>query len=117
MTLPSPTGDDELPLTLLRQVDDVCGRFEAAWEAASPEGRPRIEASLDTVPEPARAQLVNELVALEIELRRRAGEHPEQAEYQARVLPAPAEQMSTETSRCRHARERLTTSALVRRTS
>lgn len=40
-----------------------------------------------------------------------------QAEYQARILPALAEQMTTETSRCRHARERFTTPALARRTS
>ncbi len=32
-----------------------------------------------------------------------------QAEYQARILPAVADQMTAETSRCRHARERLTT--------
>ncbi|SRR6266487_1110521 len=31
-----------------------------------------------------------------------------QAEFQARIVPALAEQMATETSRCRHARERLT---------
>jgi hypothetical protein len=30
-----------------------------------------------------------------------------QAEYQARILPALAEQMTTETTRCRHGRERL----------
>lgn len=40
-----------------------------------------------------------------------------QAEYQARILPALAEQMATETSRCRHARERLTTPASARRPS
>jgi serine/threonine-protein kinase len=84
MTLPVRSADNELPVTLLRQVDDACGRFEAAWQAAAPEERPRIEAFLDAVPEAARPDLVNELVALEIELRRRAGEHAELAEYQAR---------------------------------
>lgn len=39
-----------------------------------------------------------------------------QAEYQARILPALADQMSAETGRCRHARERLTAPALTRRT-
>lgn len=37
-----------------------------------------------------------------------------QAEYQARILPALAEQMTTETSRCRHARDRLTAGARPR---
>ncbi len=40
-----------------------------------------------------------------------------QAEYQARILPALAEQMSAETSRCRHARERLSVARPARRTS
>jgi hypothetical protein len=40
-----------------------------------------------------------------------------QAEYQARILPALADQMSAETSRCRHARERLSAGPIARRTS
>jgi hypothetical protein len=40
-----------------------------------------------------------------------------QAEYQARIVPALAEQMSAETSRCRHARERLSVARPVGRTS
>ncbi len=40
-----------------------------------------------------------------------------QAEYQARILPALAEQMNAETSRYRHARERLSVARPVRRTS
>ena len=40
-----------------------------------------------------------------------------QAEYQARILPALAEQMSAETSRCRHARERLSVARPARRMS
>jgi serine/threonine protein kinase/tetratricopeptide (TPR) repeat protein len=67
----------------LRQVDDVCSRFESAWSTV-PGNRPRIEAFLDAVPEAARRALVNELVALEIELRRRAGENPQRTEYVCR---------------------------------
>jgi hypothetical protein len=75
----------ELPLTLARQVDDICCRFETAYRAATvPKERPRIESFLGAVAETARPALANELVALEIDLRRQAGEHPQPDEYQAR---------------------------------
>jgi len=86
--------DEALPLAQARQVDEACCRFEAAWQAAaSPEERPRIETFLDAVPEMARSALVNELVALEIELRRGAGEASMPEEYRDRFPSlAPAEQ-------------------------
>jgi len=43
---------------------------------------------------------------LYLQPRRTAGMLSAQAEYQARILPALAEQMMTETSRCRHAQAR-----------
>ncbi len=41
----------------------------------------------------------------------------DQAEYQARILPALAEQMATETSRCRHRRDQYHPAGPLRRTS
>jgi serine/threonine protein kinase/WD40 repeat protein len=60
----------------------VCRRFEAAWQAASTaDQRPRIEAYLDAVAEGIRGSLLQELVALEIDLRREAGEDAPEADY------------------------------------
>jgi serine/threonine protein kinase len=74
----SQTPGDELPLALLKQVDQACASFEAAWQAAAaPAQRPQIETFLSAVPEPARPHLTLELAALESDLRRRAGEEPQ----------------------------------------
>src|SRR5262245_24099501 len=62
-------------------VDQACERFEAAWESGP---RPRIEAYLAEVHDSAKPILVEELIALEVELRRSAGEEPTVNEYLAR---------------------------------
>jgi hypothetical protein len=84
----SPTGphdDDSLSLEQERQIDAACQRFEQAWKAAAgPDGWPRIE---DHLPGPAEAvypALLLELVRLDLYYRRRAGEGPRPADYQAR---------------------------------
>jgi hypothetical protein len=59
------------------RVDDACDRFEAVWKAG---GRPRIEDHLGAVEDDERRTLLRELLALEIKLRRRAGEEPAVAE-------------------------------------
>jgi hypothetical protein len=74
-----------LSATPWARVDEVCDRFEAAWQAAASIGqRPRME---DYVSDPATAEhtiLLCELAALDIGYRRLAGENPSLAEYQAR---------------------------------
>jgi tetratricopeptide (TPR) repeat protein len=72
---------DSLPLSFARRLDEACFRFEMAWKAGQ---RPRIEDWLRDMPEPERAALLRELIALEIEYRREAGEEPQLEEYQAR---------------------------------
>ncbi len=68
-------------LASLRAVNAACERFEDGWEA----GRaPRIEDVLAEVGEPDRGPLLEELVALEIQLRRERGERPDPAEYRIR---------------------------------
>src|SRR5262245_47636396 len=69
------------PPELALPVEDVCNRFEAAWRAGA---RPRIEAYLDDTPEPGRSVLLGELLALELEYRRRSADLPTPAEYDAR---------------------------------
>jgi serine/threonine-protein kinase len=70
-----------LPLSLAQRIDEVCNRFDAAWRGGQ---RPHIEDFLQGVPDPERPPLLQELIALEVEHRRRAGEAPWPQEYQAR---------------------------------
>jgi hypothetical protein len=75
----------EMPLPLARQVSEVCDRFEDQWKTAGRTGqRPRIEEYLpDTSPQ-QREALVRELVLLDVDYRRLAGENPAVEEYGAR---------------------------------
>lgn len=67
-------------------VDAACDRFEADWRA----GRtPRIEDYLADQPPANRVDLVRELIALEVELRRQAGEQVVAEEYEARFPAEP----------------------------
>jgi serine/threonine-protein kinase len=81
MSAPSQSGSAALTLSLERQVNDVCDRFEAAWQAGA---RPRLEDYLADCPEPARPALLAELLPLELAYLRGAGEAPAAAEYRAR---------------------------------
>jgi WD40 repeat protein len=77
----SSQREQRLPLSAARQVDEACNAFELAWQAGQ---RPRIEDVLGDRPEPERTALLHELIALELEYRRRAGEQPVPDEYRAR---------------------------------
>jgi serine/threonine protein kinase len=68
-------------LGLQRRVDEVCLRFERVWKEGQ---RPAIEDFLGDTPGPEREALCQELLALEVAYRRRAGESPIPDEYQAR---------------------------------
>jgi serine/threonine-protein kinase len=76
----------QLPLDVLDRIDQICDRFEAAWEAGD---RPRIEDFLGEAAEAYRTALVRDLLAGELNARRRRGERPEPAEYRDR-LPGEA---------------------------
>jgi formylglycine-generating enzyme required for sulfatase activity len=67
-----------LPLIVLQQIDRVCDSFEAAWHAGL---KPRIEDFLGAADVQERTELFRELLAREVELRRKAGENPAPAEY------------------------------------
>jgi tetratricopeptide (TPR) repeat protein len=81
MSVERPIDPGTLPLSLARQVDEVCLRFEAAWQAGQ---RPGIEAYLADAPEPARLALVCELILLDVEYRRRHADVPRPEDYQQR---------------------------------
>src|SRR5262245_29758723 len=70
-----------------RQVDQTCDRFEAAWKARP---RPRLEDYLDTGGEPERSALLRQLLLLDWDYRRRAGDDPRAAAYHARFPSDPA---------------------------
>ena len=65
----SRPSDDSLPLSLERQIDAICLRFEADWHAGR---QPRVEPYLDEAPPEAQAALLRELLALELPYRRSA---------------------------------------------
>jgi formylglycine-generating enzyme required for sulfatase activity/tRNA A-37 threonylcarbamoyl transferase component Bud32/mono/diheme cytochrome c family protein len=75
MPAPSP------PLDLARDIDRVSDRFEDAWNAGA---RPRIEDFLEGIAIEQRGFFLRELLRIEIEYRRDAGESPTAADYHGR---------------------------------
>jgi serine/threonine protein kinase/WD40 repeat protein len=70
-----------LPLSAVKRINDACIRFELAWQTGQ---RPRIEDYLADADEAERPELLRELVGLETEYRRQAGEEPAPHEYRDR---------------------------------
>src|SRR5262249_40407202 len=69
-SLRSPIG---LSPAEARRIDRVCDRFEAAWKAGQ---GPRLEDYLNACGEPERSALLGQLLLLDWEYRRRAGDDP-----------------------------------------
>ena len=65
----------------LEQVVEIADRFEAAWRQGL---RPRIEDFLEAAPEGLRAEVLHDLLSIELELRRQGGESPGRDEYRER---------------------------------
>lgn len=111
MNAEHPGEDGTLAPAELVEINRVCDRFKAAWRAGR---RPSAEDHLGETIEPARAALLRELLAIELECRKSARERPDLAEYRARfpadaalvdaafvkagVAPRTAEECSTATS-------------------
>ena len=74
-----PTGD-------WSWINSAAERFERAWKEGP---RPGIEDYLNEVEEPQRPRLLDELLRLEIELRRNVGEQPTSDEYHDRFPAHP----------------------------
>jgi serine/threonine protein kinase len=73
-----PRDKDSLPSSVAARVDAVCDRFESAWLANQ---RPRIEEALEEAPQPERAELLRQLLLVELYYRERDGECPVPEEY------------------------------------
>ncbi len=62
----------------MRQVDRLCDRFEAEWKAGR---RPALESFLAEGPPAVQGKLLRELLLLDCDYRRKAGEHPAAEDY------------------------------------
>ena len=71
-------NDDSQSLSSVQRIDAICDRFELAWIRGE---RISIDKILEESPTTLRRSLARELVAIEMELRRKAGEEPSLAQY------------------------------------
>src|SRR5437870_3871547 len=72
MSEPFHPSEDALRSSVVKRVDKVCDRFEAAWRTAPSTGqRPRIEDYLADAPASERAALLRELLRMELEYCKR----------------------------------------------
>ncbi len=71
----------------VRQIEQICDRFEADCKAGQ---RPLPEEYLDTAAEPARSALLRQLLLLDWDYRRRAGDDPSAGDYLPRFPGDPA---------------------------
>jgi hypothetical protein len=77
----SPPDASELPLEVLERLDEVCARFEAAWQGGQ---EPALADYLTGVGEPERRLLFRELLHADAELRRARGLPFPEASYRER---------------------------------
>jgi serine/threonine-protein kinase len=81
LTKPSLSGFGSLPPEVVLRLEQVCTRFQAAWEGGD---TPRIEDYLAGWEEPGRSALLRELVRLDVHYRRGRDAALPLQEYQAR---------------------------------
>jgi tetratricopeptide (TPR) repeat protein/tRNA A-37 threonylcarbamoyl transferase component Bud32 len=87
--------DDSLPVSGQLRLEEICARFEAAWQAAGTAATaPRMEEYLGAAAEPERLALLRELLCLDVHYRRRHGENPDAKDYGVRC-PAHAQVIPT----------------------
>ncbi len=86
MSLQGTTEDPSLPLADQVRNDAVCDRFEVAWRGGE---HPDLLGFLSGIVGPARAVLFRELLALDLEFRRGAGECPDVEFYRSRFSEFP----------------------------
>ncbi|MCA9208667.1 MAG: hypothetical protein KDA55_09945, partial [Planctomycetales bacterium] len=85
------SGDEtfaELPADTMLLINRVCNQFEETWRDGQ---RPRVESVVAELDERVRSAALRELIPLEIEYRRSAGETIDPAEYARRFPELPAD--------------------------
>jgi len=75
------SGTSSLTPTAAERLDQVCDRFEAAWQSGQ---SPRVEDYLPAATGPERGVLFRQLLLLELDYRTRRGHRPGVAEYRQR---------------------------------
>jgi hypothetical protein len=88
MNVTPPSGAEPLSADALLRLGQVCDRFEGAWRA---DNTPRLEDFLGEATGLERAELLRELLHIEVAWRRRRGEQPRPEDYQVR-FPGYSEQ-------------------------
>ena len=78
---PGDLSDRNLPLSVCREIDAACDRFESAWLSGQ---RPRIEDHLAGFPPAAQRALLEELLRIDLEHRQRLEEQPTEEDYAVR---------------------------------
>jgi uncharacterized delta-60 repeat protein len=78
MRLESRSRLEDLPTEQVERIERVCGPFDEEWRRGN---RPSIRKCLIHVTAAERSVMLGELLAVELEWRRRLGEHPTPAEY------------------------------------
>ena len=81
MTAEGRSQTKNLSLSQLNRIDAVCARFEAEQSDSTDSSRPTLEAYLDGFGGLERAELLRELLSLDVELREQRGETPTAADY------------------------------------
>jgi hypothetical protein len=74
-------GSSSSNASLLERIDAICAGFDEAWKQGQ---RPEIEEYLESVPEPERSKLFEELLKMELAYRRRSQETFTDKEYRQR---------------------------------
>src|SRR5262249_45682867 len=82
MTMPLTPPRDDFPPGVAGRLDEVCDRFEAAWQAGR---QPRLEDFRAEGAEADRAALLRELLQIELFYRGRQGQPPPPEEYHRRL--------------------------------
>ena len=84
-----------LPLAVARRIDAICERFEKGWrDARGGAAPPRAEDFLEDLEGAARESLLLELLSLDWEYRRAAGEFPRADDYLGRFPELPPERLT-----------------------
>lgn len=81
MTKHTPQGKPQDSLNQARRIDIICDQFEQEWIAGR---QPKIEEHLHDTQGPNHTTLLRELVALDLEYRRKRGENADVSDYMER---------------------------------
>jgi formylglycine-generating enzyme required for sulfatase activity len=95
----------DVPPAAAKEIDSLCLQFKQAWQAGC---APRLEEYCARAPQDARGDALRELIAVEVDLRRAAGDTVDRREYDSRFPDAAAEVATAFEILARRGREAIT---------